>query len=102
MQKGLTGSALRDALNGDVEYQGLLDERKANLRKKFELSEQDEAKYVLSTDSDYEILSMCRHLAKKDLTESDRALISFIESQIELDWRKHLTDKIKLLHDKYE
>ncbi|MEI6144387.1 MAG: hypothetical protein WCP91_02220 [Candidatus Berkelbacteria bacterium] len=101
-QKGLRADDLRQALTDDQDYQKLLAERKASLQVNFNIPAEDEGKFVLSTDNDYEILSTCYELEKKNLSTGDEELVGFIKSQLELDWRNNLTDKIQSLKHKYK
>lgn len=102
IQKGLIGDQLRKALKDDREYQNILTERKGQLTKSFAISPEEETKYVLSTDEDYEILGKIKQLEKMPLSPEDRELIVFIRSQLEDDWRTPLLTKLEEISKKYQ
>ncbi len=58
--------------------------------KKFKLTPSEKKKYVLPTDTDYEILDKCKKLEKMKLTKEERFLVKLIKTQLEADWRKPL------------
>lgn len=102
IERGLSGKELRKALEKDKDYQKLLTERKEKLTKKFEVSQEEEKKYVLSTDKDYEILGKIHLLEKQKLSPEDKRLIKFIRTQLQLDWRASITKQLDELLEKYK
>ena len=76
---GCKGDKLRRALEKDKEYQNLLKERKRKLTKQFNATQAEKKKYVLSTNTDFEILAKCKKLEKLKLTKEDRFLIKTIK-----------------------
>lgn len=101
LSQGLDGEALRDALEKDEEYQQLLKERKAVIRNKYGITEEEEKGYVLPNEEDYEILSIVKSLENKSLSESDKEIVKLIRTQLEAEWRKPLLEKLKQLLKKY-
>ncbi|NTV24520.1 MAG: hypothetical protein HGA85_09250 [Nanoarchaeota archaeon] len=72
------------------------------LKKKFpHISEADKKKYLLPKQADYEILTLCKELEKKDLTKDERLLVKLIKTQLEKDWRRPLLKKLEQLKKKY-
>lgn len=65
-------------------------------------TKQDRKKYVLKDSRDWEILKKCRFLQKKKLKKADAALVKFILSQLEDDWRKPLLVFTNKLVRKYK
>lgn len=102
VNKGLSGSALREVLEKDGEYRRLLEERKAKLTKKFNVSVKEQRRYILSTDLDYEILGKVHKLENKPLSKDDRNLVQFARTQLEEDWRSPLIRALNKLLRKYE
>jgi len=102
VNKGLIGNSLREALENDGDYQGLLEERKKELTKRFDISADEQERYVLSTDSDYEILGKIHKLEKKPLSNKDSYLVQFIRTQLEEDWRLPLIKELNRLLSKYK
>jgi len=98
---GFKGDKLRKVLAKDKDYQRLLKERKQRLTKQFKVTLTEKKKYVLSTDSDFEILAKCKQLEKLRLTKEDRFLIEFIKTQLESNWRKPLLKTLNRLLKKY-
>ena len=92
---------LRKVLDGDKEYQRLIQERKYKLVKKFKISSLENKKYILSTDEDYEILGRVKKLEKLNLNSEHRSLVKFIKTQLEIDWRKSLLYTLNQLLKKY-
>ena len=102
INKGLSGKKLEAALQRDREYQIILFERKNRTTKKFKIPKKDRERYVLSTDQDYEILSIIYQLEKKPLSATDRQVIALICTQLEHDWRKALLRVLKSFVKKYK
>jgi hypothetical protein len=102
VNKGLSGSALREVLENDADYQRLLEERKEQLTRKFDVSVEEQERYVLSTDSDYEILGKIHKLEKKPLSKEDKNLVQFIRTQLEEDWRSPIIKVLNKLLGKYK
>lgn len=100
--KGLSGEILRQAIEKDNEYQLLLKDRKAVIKNKFGITDQEEKKYPLPSEEDYEILSKVKELESKELSETDSETVELVGSQLEDDWRKPLLDKLNLLLEKYQ
>tara|TARA_Y100000310_G_C20666695_1_gene807923 strand:+ start:1302 stop:2042 length:741 start_codon:yes stop_codon:yes gene_type:complete len=97
---GYEGDKLRKMIGKDNQYKKLLATKRKNTRKKFKISELERRKYVLSTDTDYEILDKCKKLEKKSLTKDEKAMIKLVKSQLEADWRKPLIKKLDTIaHD---
>lgn len=59
---GYRGDKLRRVLSEDKDYQKLLKERKQKLTKRIRITSLEKKKYVLSTYTDFEILSKCKKL----------------------------------------
>jgi len=98
---GYRGNKLRKILAKDKVYQKLLKQRKRKLTKKFKTTSLEKKKYVLSTNSDFEILAKCKQLEKLKLTKQDRILVKLIKTQLEEDWRKPLQKTLNRLLKKY-
>jgi hypothetical protein len=99
---GYKGEKLRKALAEDKEYQKLLKERKRKLDRRFKVALTEKKKYVLSTNTDFEILAKCKKLEKRKLTKEDKFLIKIIKAQLETDWRKSLLNTLNKLLNKYD
>jgi hypothetical protein len=99
---GYRGIELRRRLSQDVGYKELLTERKQKLSEQFKISTEERKRYVMSTDLDFEILSKCKKLEKKNLTGEDRRLMKIIKAQLEDDWRKSLLGTLNRLLKKYK
>lgn len=93
---------LRQALEKDKEYQKLLNERKQKLTKKFKVSTTENRKYVLSTNTDFDILAKCKHLEKMKLSKKDREFVRFVKTQLEHDWRKPIIRELDKLMREYK
>lgn len=102
IKRGYIGEKLRHALEEDKEYQELLNQRKKKLTKQFNVSEEEIKNYVLSTDEDYKILSLCKKLETQALTQEDKDLVALIKSQLEHEWRRPLMKKLKELPKRYK
>lgn len=101
LTQGLKGDTLRKALENDTEYQKLLEERKAAVRNKYDVTQQEEREYLLPNEEDYEILSTVKTLESKSLSDCDREIIELVKSQLRDDWRAPLLEKLKQLTQKY-
>lgn len=101
LSQGLKGEVLRKALENDREYQNLLKERKAVIRNKYGITEEEEEQYLLPNEEDYQILSIIKELESKNLSDSDKEIVEFIKSQLRIDWREPLLEKLKQLLQKY-
>ncbi len=102
VNKELAGDDLREALEKDKEYQEILKERRQNLTKKFNVSEEEKTKYVLSTDEDYAILGKIHELEQLPLNEIDRELIVLLRTQLEDDWRGPIIKALDKLLGRYK
>lgn len=101
LAQGLKGDELRKALENEVEFQELLKERKAAIRNKFGISEEEENKYLLPNEEDYEILSIIKSLEGKSLSDHDREIVQLIKTQLRAEWRRPLTKRLEQLKQKY-
>lgn len=101
IQRGYKGTGLRKILETDEEYQKILDERKNRLTKKFNVTPEEEKKYVLSVDKDYEILGKVKQLETKKLSREDKRFLEFIRTQLEWDWRKPFLKTLNEMLNKY-
>lgn len=99
---GYIGNHLRKVLAKDKEYQKLLKERKQKLTKQFKVTSAERKKYVLLTDTDFEILGKCKQLEKARLNKNDKFLVKIIKTQLEADWRKYLLNALNKLIRKYK
>lgn len=99
---GYKEEKLRNIIKKDRQYQKLLQERKQKLTTQFQINSHEKKKYVLSTDSDFEILKSCKILENKKLTEHDKVLVKLIKAQLENDWREYLLTKLTELLTKYK
>jgi len=100
--QGLKGKRLRKAVEKDEDYQHILTERRKELVGKFKISPEEEEKYLLSTNRDYQILAKVKQLEKVSLSPDDEQLVEFIRSQLERDWRKGILDVLDKLFKKYQ
>jgi len=98
---GYKGDKLRRVLIKDKEYQKLLRKRKQKLTKQFKVALSEKKKYVLSTDSDFEILAKCKQLEKLKLTKEDRLLVKLIKTQLKDDWRRPILKTLNQLLKRY-
>lgn len=98
---GFRNEKLREALDKDVQFQQLLAEKKEQLTSTFPVTAAEQKKYLLVTDTDYLILSLCKKLEHQKLTEEDKLLVRLIKSQLEHDWRKELVKFLNTLYQKY-
>ena len=99
---GYKRGKLRKVLAKDEEYQKLLKDRKRKLTQRFKATSVEKKKYVLSTDSDFEILTKCKQLEKLELSKEDRILVKLIKSQLEYNRRKPLLNTLNRLLKKYK
>ncbi len=99
--QGYSGEKLRQKLLKDREYQQILKTRKQKLTKTVKVNKKEQKKYVLSTDEDYEILSLVKDLEKHKLNKEDLFVARFIRTQLERDWRKPLIKKLREIKKKY-
>lgn len=99
---GFNGDKLRNALLKDKEYQMILKRKKQKLTNKTKISPSEKKKYVLSSDSDFEILEKCKQLEKLRLNKSDKSLIKLIKTQLEENWRTPLINYLDKLLIKYK
>lgn len=67
LQQGYSGEMFRKALKKDKEYQKALEKRKQELSKQA-TTPSERKDYVLSTNTDFEILEKCRQLQKCKLS----------------------------------
>ena len=102
ISQGLTGETLRKALDDDEEFQKLLKEKKSQVRDRFGISNEDEEKYYLPKQEDYEILSKVKQLENMNLNDNDKELVEVIKAQLLAEWRKPLLEKLKQLISKYK
>jgi len=98
---GYRGDKLRNVLAKDKDYQRLLRKRKQKLTKRFKVTPSEKRKYVLSTNSDFEILAKCKKLERLKLTKEDRILVKAIKTQLKSDWRKSLLKTLNRLLKRY-
>lgn len=101
VSQGLRDDALRKAIEGDKEYQALLKERKKVIRKKYNITEQEEKDYPLPNEEDYQILSTVKTLESKNLSTHDREVVELIKDQLKYDWREPLLRRLKELTKEY-
>lgn len=99
---GYKGVRLRKVLAKDKEYQKILKERKQKLGRRFKATPTEKKKYVLSLDTDFEILAKCKQLEKLKLTKEDKRLVKLIKTQLEENWRKSLLRMLTQLLKKYK
>ena len=101
LSQGLKGEALRAALESDAKYQALLKERKAVIRNKHGITEQEEKEYLLPNEEDYEILSKIKTLEDKNLSHHDKEIVELIKTQLKDDWREPLLERLRQLTQRY-
>ena len=73
-----------------------------NEQKKYKPTRSETKKYVLSKNTDIEILTKCKQLEKMKLKKEDKFLIKLIKTQLEDAWRKPLLKTLNKLLDKYK
>lgn len=71
-------------------YRKLRSREKQKLIKRFGVTAAEKRRYVLSTNADFEILSRCKQLEKKRLTNEDKYVVKLIKTQLVDDWRAPL------------
>jgi hypothetical protein len=98
---GFKEEKFRQALEKDKDYRNLLKQKKAKLTRHFKINDSERKQYILSTDSDLEILAKCKELEKLNLNIEDRRLVELIKAQLEGDWRKSLITSLNQLTKKY-
>ena len=69
---------------------------------KDQLTNEEKRKYLLPTETDAEILFLCKKLEKLDLSEEDKLLVELIKTQLEKDWRTPLLEKLREIEKKYK
>lgn len=102
MSQGLSGEALRQALEKDEEFQLVLKEWKEQVRDKFGITKEEETKYYLPKQEDYEILAKVKELQDINLNEHDRELVGVVKAQLLAEWRQPLLEKLNRLLEKYK
>ena len=100
-QKGLRSGKLRKATEEDREYMRILRQRWLKLTKKFRVRPIDKKRYVLSTDQDYEILDKIYQLEQERLSDTDKALVRLVRTQLEHHWRTPIRKLLDTLLRKY-
>lgn len=101
VRRGYRGDKLRKALQADREYQEILKRKRGALTKRVNTTRAEQQRYVLSTDTDFAILSRCKKLEKQNLSSDDQQLVRLIKSQLEQDWRRPLGSMLRKLETKY-
>lgn len=101
LRQGLRGEDLRKVLEDDTEFQQLLKERKAVIRNGYGITEEEEKKYLLPNQEDYEVLSIIKTLENKDLSDHDQETVELIKAQLTEDWRTSLLENLRKLLRKY-
>jgi len=102
IQKGYRDQKLREALLKDKDYLKIIEQRKRKLTKKSVAISGEKERYVLSTDDDLEILSLCKELESSKLSMADIETVKLIKSQLEYDRRKPLLASLKKLAERYK
>jgi hypothetical protein len=74
---------------------------KAPSGKRFKATAAERKRYVLSKNTDLEILARIKELEKAGLTSYDKHLIKLMRTQLEADWRKPLLKELERLLKKY-
>lgn len=100
-RKGLRGDALRKATEQDSEYLTILKEKRSRLTKQFKVRPEDKRRYVLSTDTDYEIIGKIYELERRKLSTQDRELVKLIRTQLEHHWRTPILKFLNQLLRRY-
>jgi len=72
------------------------------MAKKYKPTRSETKKYILSKNTDIEILIKCNQLEKTKLTKEDKFIIKLIKTQLENDWRKPLLKTLNKLLKKYK
>lgn len=102
INQGYRKNKLREILNRDKGYKKIINERKKKLTNQFNIANKEREKYVLSTDSDFEILAKCKKLEKRRLSKGDKEIVKLIKTQLEYDWRILLINYLNKLAKKYQ
>lgn len=102
IQKCYNGLRLKNVLEKDQKYQKLIKNKRKNLSKETEVSQNEKDNYVLSIDRDFEILNKRKSLLKEKLTDNNKESVILIISLLEDDWRKPLIKKLNILSRKYK
>lgn len=102
VNKGLKGQKLKKALENDKNYLVFLSERKKQLKSNLKVREKDKKEYVLSTNSDYEILEKIYRLEEERLSGRDKKLVRLIRTQLRHDWRNPLIKELNKLLERYK
>lgn len=102
MHKGFKGQKLKEALEKDKNYLVLLNNRRKQLKSGLKVRREDKKEYVMSTDSDYQILEKIYQLEKEKLSEKDKKLVRLIRTQLRHDWRSPLIKELNQLLRKYK
>lgn len=102
VNKGFKGQKLKKALENDKNFLALLNKRKKQLKGSLKVKEKDKKEYVLSTNSDYEILEKIYWLEKIKLSEKDKKLVKLIRTQLRPDWRSPLIKELNQLLKRYK
>lgn len=98
---GYSGDRLRIALTNDHEYQVFLAHKKLTINNKHNVLTDDINRYVLSTEQDYLICSICNKLLSNNLNADDKSTVELIKSQLLEEWRKPLLDKLNEIEQRY-
>ena len=98
---GFSGRRLLRALEGDKEYQKLLQQKKREITSTITTTTEEKKKYPLPLNEDYIILSLCRELEQRALSAADRQLVALAKTQLEHEWRTHLIKTLRKLKEKY-
>lgn len=85
----------------DKDFQSALAEKKQQIGNKYGVNKEDEKKYLLPLEVDYEILSKIKELETKQLNDEDSRLVKVIKAQLEEEWRKPLMEELNQLLEKY-
>lgn len=101
IQQGLQGESLWEALDKDEEFHELLKQKKQQIREKHNITSEEEQKYLLPTENDYEILAKIKALETYPLTKEDKTIVGLIKSQLQEEWRKPLLSELNNLIKTY-
>ena len=102
VDQGLVGAELRQAIENDGTYKKLLARRKSKLKQRVHITNDEAKKYVLSTATDYKILTKIHELEMENLSAADKEIVEFIRTQLKLDWRSPILAKLDKLLKKYK
>jgi len=70
--------------------------------KRFQIKPEDNKKYLLLENRDYEILEKIYKLENKALSPEDKKIVSFLRTQLEKDWRTPLVKFLDKLLKRYK